>query len=357
MIDRTCTTALLGALLAAACAVSPPPHAVDTDFGIVRGESPDAAEEVAVHLERLEPRVRDALIETRERGTAGWVMRVLRRSRFERSPEQVSGFTRFVDREPLRIYLRESADPRWALAHELVHVLAGPTWDALPGVLSEGLADVVAGRVSRDLEPKARAVRLLNASVFFGGIAFQILYDRPDPGPRRELEAEVWYSYREDAARPEPRLALEQDRWELNRELKYLPETYYGIGYVVVHRIVERDGLKGLHELCREAQAAGREVVPVEWLLEAAELDGADDWNAAIAGLLGEEEAREIHALLPELFPGLAVLLFGPAFGDELEGDEFLDRVNPRLVLADGSDLEIARLPGARESILAAWPR
>ena len=349
---------LLLVALAAACRTTVPPVSQETSFGLVRGESAASVEAVAAELELLEPRVREELIDVREgEPPEVWVQSVLRRTRTELSPDTVSGFTRFVDGVPVRIYLREESDTRWALGHELVHALAGESWDALPGVMSEGLADVISGRVSPDLEPEARSVRLLNASLYFDGMAFVVEYDDADD-TRADYQIETWYPFGLGAPEGEdPAELFALDRWDLNREHEYLSESMYGLGYVVTRRIVDRVGLAGLHGLCTGARAEGRALVPVETLLASAGIEGEDGWRRALALLLGPREVREIHALLPRLFPGLVVGLFAERYRGELTADEFLEQARPRLVLEGGARVELASLEGLSERVRRDWRR
>lgn len=340
------------ALLFAACgAPGPPPVAVETSFGTVRGVTDEAANRVATEIEWLAPRVRDALVDARATGTEVWVVETLRDARGRRAAPAVSGFTRYRNREPVGIHVRAGVNPRWALSHELVHALSGATWDALPGVMHEGLADVVTEGLVPEVRAEVRATRILNASLFLGGLSLRVCWDEPSGQLGRSSAVRVPFAESGRGAEAEGLLTF--DRWDLHEETEVVGEALYGLGWLITRRIVDRRGLDGLRALCEEARDGGHTLVPVVQLLAAADLEGAD-WNAAVSAELGAAEAREIARLLPSLFPSVAVSVLGPPHG-RLQVEALFGHLRPRLVVAGGHEVLFEDLPGARREIERRW--
>jgi hypothetical protein len=97
-------------------------------------------------------------------------------------------------------------------------------------------------------------------------------------------------------------------------------------------------------------------VLPVEWVLQAAELDAAPAaWDRALAEALREPE---LAALSAQLAKPLAEAITGALrwrFPD-LDGEAFLRTSAPTLGLRGGDlALDVAALPPLREALLASW--
>jgi hypothetical protein len=330
--------------LAACAAPGPPPVAVETPFGTVRGETEEVANRVAAEVEILAPQVRATLVDAREELAEVWVLETLRDARGRRTPSSVSGFTRYRDRAPIGIHLREEADPRWALAHELVHALCGPTWDALPGVMHEGLADVVAEELVPEVAAEVRATRILNASLFVGGLSITVRWD--ERGGRRSTE--LWVPFAEPGRRAQATAILALDRWVLHEESEIVPEALYGMGWLITRRAVDRGGVEGLRSLCVAARADGRSLVAADELLSAAGMH-LGDWAEAVAAELGREEVHEIAQLLPNLFPSVAAELFEQQLRAR-SPESLFSELRPRIVVA-GGEVSLASLPGVRKRL------
>lgn len=270
------TAALAGAILSVGCLAPPPPIVVDTPFGAVRARDADEAGEMAMLLEKLAPRVKEMLPGAQDRPIDVWVQEELAVYLFHERPESVRGFTLLEDEfEAKRIHLQSGGQSPWYLAHELVHALIGPSWAPLPGILEEGLGDVVAEALNPEYEEHIRAHRLLNASAFTGGLALEVVYREPGSGPRSSwpevvTESELVLGPGHD--HDELRRLLATPRSALHENWTDIPESFYGIAWLYVSRIVERIGFEGLHGLCLRAEREGRELVPLEWLEEAADL-------------------------------------------------------------------------------------
>src|SRR5262245_45266834 len=185
MWARSAASVLAG-FLALGCLAPPPPIVVATPYGEVRASSADKAREVADLLERLAPEVKAILPGAQDRPIDVWVQDELAVYLFHKRPDSVRGFTLLEDEfDAKRIHLQEGGQSPWYLAHELVHALIGSSWAPLPGILEEGLGDVIAEALNPEYEEHIRSHRLLNASAFTGGLELEVVYRQPDPDSPR----------------------------------------------------------------------------------------------------------------------------------------------------------------------------
>jgi hypothetical protein len=337
------------AVLAAGCLAPPPPIVVETPFGEVRAASASKASEVAELLERLAPEVKAMLPGAQDRPVDVWVQDELAVYLFHKRPESVRGFTLLENEfEAKRIHLQESGQSPWYLAHELVHALIGPSWAPLPGILEEGLGDVIAESLNPEYEEHIRSHRLLNASAFTGGIELEVVYRQPDPGTARS-----WSLVRQPGVLrlgtpvPPGTLAdlLRTPRSALHERWADIPESFYGISWLIVSRAEERIGLMGLHDLCTRASAAGLELVPIAWLEEAADLR-LDQLDAAFLASCFDRRAMQTALFLqPEAFAELLIDSLLPLHGRLGFGDLFR-RARPAIRLANQSEVQVGTYSG-----------
>jgi len=181
----------------------------------------------------------------------------------------------------------ERLGPRFIVAHELVHHLLEPAWDALPQVIEEGLCESIAVRADPLQGVRQRADMALHLAAAAGG---GLLIDVPaagDPdGPALPTMIGVKL---ETQQLPDVLSALAFDSRDLTRqEPEPVRTALYGLGFVVVERI----GTARLLEICAAARDAGREQLDPAALLERAGFDPAQGWklHGAAAGLLGDRE-------------------------------------------------------------------
>lgn len=340
---------VLGAALVAGCLAPPPPIVVETPYGDVRAESSGKASEVAQLLERLAPEVKGLLPGAQDRPIDVWVQDQLAVYLFHERPESVRGFTLLENEfEAKRIHLQEGGQSPWYLAHELVHALIGPSWAPLPGILEEGLGDVIAETLNPEYEEHIRSHRLLNASAFTGGLELEVIYHEPGAGPwrawpvvtrsaRLALGPNVSPGTLEELLRT-PRSSLHQ-RWA------DIPESFYGISWLVVGRIVERIGLEGLHGLCLRATAEGLELVPVEWLESAADLE-FDHLDAAFLASCFDRRAMQTALFLqPDAFAEVLLDALLPVQG-QLGFAEILRKAQPAIRLPNQSEVRVSAYSG-----------
>ena len=348
---------LAGLLLLGACAATPPPVAVATPYGVVRAETEEKASEVAVMLRDLAPRVQEVLPGTTDRPIDVWVQKVLRDGSHGERAEGVKGFTLLSGEfKAKRIHLLEDGELSWYLAHELVHAQLDQSWRTLPGLLEEGLGDVVAEMLNEEHAERIRAHRLFTSSGFFGGVLFRLAYQQIDApeGGSPWVEAPIRIEVLDGAVDADVRELLALSRHSLRKVYKEVPEPFYGLAYLVVSRIVERRGLEGLHELCQEAEARSLEVVPVDEMLAAADLDPKAFDPEFLSSLFGEDETRQLLLMQPELFAETVVSYFRSNIGD-VPWRTLLYRVNPSLRAADGELVRLRTLWPVRRKLVELW--
>lgn len=330
----------------AACLAPPPPVVEETPFGKVRAMDRDKASEVADLLRRLAPQVRALLPDCQDRPVDVWVQKNLGVYRFQQRPRSVRGFTLLSGEfEAKRIHLQESGQSSWYLAHELVHALIGPSWRTLPGILEEGLGDVIAEKLNPEYQEHIRAHRLLNASAFTDGVNVEIRYSEPErtqaPPPnsdRQEVHRTARLRTQEDVPSGTLLQLLNTPRTELHRTWPEIPESFYGIAWLLISRIEETYGLEGVHELCQRAAEEGYDLIPAEWLFELADIAPQ---NLDADFLRGSFDGGDLHTaiyLQPDAFADALVEAVRPleaGFGFR----SFFFNARPALVAADGTEL------------------
>lgn len=344
----------LALLAAASCAAPAPPYLAMHDLGAVRAESRDQAEQFKDLVADLQPRVIEVLPSAEERQTEVWVQQTLRHRRGAAAPENVKGFTLISgDAKRGRIHLREDTDfPEWFLAHELVHALLGPSWNTIPGVLEEGMCDVIAAELNPEVAPRIRALRAIEASLFLGQLKLEISHARNGQRYRNGY----WFHYDRGPSHIEVEEAFEPGTLEMKQRWSQLPDSLYGLGFVVASRIEANGGLQGLHGMCRRAMDQELGTVPFDWLMNAAGIDNAEDLLLAPRDVLGQEEFAEWVRLLPTFHGELLVELYRELYG-HLNASEFLDQADPVLHLADGTTIDLAQVPEVRQAVFAKWER
>jgi hypothetical protein len=344
------TAAVLALGLATGCLAPPPPILVDTPYGSVRARDVDKATEVAELLRRLAPEVKAILPGVQDRSIDVWVQDELAVYRFHQRPESVRGFTLLeAEFRAKRIHLQESGQSPWYLAHELVHALIGPSWATLPGILEEGLGDVIAERLNPEYEEHIRSHRLLNASAFTGGLDVEVAYRSPGPGSSNTWD--IVATHRRLSLGPPiapgtlaellrtPRSAL-HERWA------DIPESFYGIAWLIVSRAVERIGLEGLHDLCLRAEAHGLALVPVAWLEAAADVRIEELDAEFLASCFDRPALQTALFLQPDAFAELLLDILVPQLHGKLDFREIFNRAKPVIRLPNQSEIRIGYYSG-----------
>jgi len=366
-VIRTRVAASLLALTAA-CRVAPPPQSVSSEHGAVRAETVIEAQMLADLVNELYPRVRELVPDTPDQDIEIWQQDDLRLWTHRREPLSTRGFT---VRELHRIHLRDNRRySRWFLVHELVHALHGPSWHTLPAACMEGLCDWVAARLTPQLTDTIRVVRLLEASRYCGGMPVRIGYTFPR-GYRGMTVSSSNLQHLRITSDPAPEWSVERvlsiDPLD-DAEMIHRPEASgsYGLGFLFVSRIIAARGIAGLHTLCVRAAAEHRDLVPFEWLADAAELHDRRDLTRAVAAGLDRRAVRALVDDVPDLLktmtdrparavlPEVIVQILWPRFC-EMSAAECLDRTHPQLRLADGTRIALDHMHRLRRDFTTLW--
>lgn len=342
------------------CLAPPPPILVDTPYGNVRAASEAKASEIAGLLRDLAPQVQDLLPGAQRRPIDVWVQDELRVYRHSRRPDSVRGFTLLSDEfRAKRIHLQEDGQSAWYLSHELVHALIGPTWSPLPGVLEEGLGDVVAEFLNPNHAYHIRAHRLMNASAFTDGFLVHVAYSVPDNTRKNRRWERRISTTRIQTADAIPSDTVQKlfsaSRRTLHTDWPEIPESFYGLAWLVTSRIVDRHGLVGLHELCLEATRQGHDIIPLEWVLDAAEIEPEELDAAFLTTCFGPRETSAAAYLQSDLYAELIIGLLEPYADKYPSLSALLYWMDPSFQLPDGSQVRVREVPPLRRALRRRW--
>ncbi|GJM22136.1 MAG: hypothetical protein DHS20C15_20510 [Planctomycetota bacterium] len=354
--------AIVTLLLTSACRSTAPQLVLHAEHGVIRADIAESGERVVRLLDDLAPRVRDLLPGLRPRRVEVWVQSEL---------EVFSGWPldpavpAFTLENGGRIHLLEASDEQlsFALSHELVHALLSEEWSTLPSVAEEGLADWVQEHLHPNHAAMLRADHLAKASSAFGGLRFGLFASWATWGGRRLASFTLPGRDASDESSVNPNDAFTLGDTSVRTSLfqpyrvSVADSRLYGIGYLVVSRIVDRNGVRELQRMCRRASEEGREQVPAQWLLAAAGLEGSEtQWREAISARIGPDE---LAVFATELAPFLAELLVRSLdpFRHAAPGHmQLFERVQPRLgLLGAPSSVRLSEVPAVLEALDEAW--
>ncbi len=304
LLARRLLVALLLGL--GACQSAPPPGRFQGPVGLVRAELDSQAQEVSLLFEDLCLKVEQLLPDVENQAREVWVQEKPTLYRFEgNSYAEADGF--WVASSD-RIHLRADAQSlRRTLAHELVHAALGTSWNTLPGTLEEGLCDVVSVRLCPEDAADMRTGRLSAAAFATGGLELEVQLFSPTTLSQEDLRVGSMTRVRLVANAPSTLNPRDVFSVEAGLSTTRMPlddkKALYGLGYLLVDRIVERRGFNGLHQLCLRAERQGLPKVPAAWLLEAADMRDAThlDWRLALQEAIGEEELKTLVEIYPSL--------------------------------------------------------
>jgi len=302
ILRRTPAAALLLGLLACA---SPfvdsdrPRFRVGTERGDAFAHHPGGAERLAEEWRSAAAHIEDALPDVRRVPPIEiWLQRPDEIPDPFGLGQPMGGVTFLVGGRPVKIHVPDSDEFLWVLGHELTHaaVDVSPAWGALPGVLEEGLCEQMGSRLDPASLPRRWLSVMFEAPPLLGvrgaGLYFPFRVRREggrsgyylgvfEGGDRRDGWSSEELTERLEAASldawPEERSALER------------------LGFFLVSRIVERQGIDGLRALCDEAARDGHRTVRAARTLQAA---GVDDWSGLRDALEAASTEDELRAWL-----------------------------------------------------------
>ena len=339
---------------------APPTSVLAFEGGRVRAADVVEAERVEALMARLRPELLELLPDSSFEDLEVWVQEKPSLYRF--TSDATADAEGLWSPSHRRIMLSRHADHlERTLAHELTHAALGATWTALPGSLEEGLADHVSAAVCEDGAARLRAGRLSSACLATGGLEIDIDVTRLTPGrksasPRRGWSARVKLKGETESTDPLDvfRLSAGLSSTRLDVGTK---RGFYGLAFLVVQRIVDRDGYGALHAMCEDAQSSGQDKLGMRAVLEAAALDeDPATWRRAAAEGMGEEELVELVRMYPDfLVDALVDYIDSLGFSDERAT---LDSLDVHVKLVEGSaSVSISRLPFVRQSVIAEFQK
>lgn len=349
----------LGTLFLVGCQALPPEHGVVSRAGPVRARDAARAGEVARLLEELGPQVVAALPNARARRVEVWVQESPALYRFASSAYQdADGF--YCDATG-RIHLRERADSlERTLVHELVHAHLDGAWNALPGTIEEGLCDHISAELCPESRSRLRVGRLTSAAFALGGLELEL--DVQWPAHEHPSGTGIGFHARL-RLESEPPLDIDPlgvfDRQAGLSSTDLAPahkKAYYGLAFLVVRRLAEREGLARLLERCEAAREDDRPKLTRREMLAAAGLrEDAASWREALARELTSDDLRELVRLHPEfLVSSLDEFLAPCATREELE--RAFERVHASLSVRGGeARLELLSEPAVRAHVVQAF--
>jgi len=324
----------------------------------VRAETPAEAWRVAAELCELGPRVRGLLPGVRQGPVEIWVQRELQLYRGRSESEHTFGFTVVSSK---RIHLRaENELQRHFLVHELVHALLDEGWKPLPGVLEEGMADLLATELVPEAAPRVRAARLLRTASWLGdGLpASVVLRTQGDPqGRGRTVRWDLSVSApggRGSELSVEDALGISTVELASSDVSEETEQVLRGLGFLLCDRIVERGGYPALRDLCLRAAREGRSRVPPRWVLQAAGIGPEREaLSQALRAAWVEVDPAEVAAQISgDLVSVLGAQLRRPPSAGSPQ--EWLATRDPRLDLGGGS-LRLAEVEPVVRAIERAW--
>jgi hypothetical protein len=345
-------------VLLLSCMAAPPSSVLAFDGGRVLAADPTEAERVETLLARLQPELLGLLPDTSFEDLDVWVQDTP--SLYMNATEASTDAEGLWSPTHQRIMLSRHADHiERTLAHELTHAALGESWGLLPGSMEEGLADHVSGSLCESGASRLRAGRLSSACLATGGVSLQVdVMPRADSvpagTPRTGWSACIRLKGEADGTDPMDvfRLAAGLSSTKLESGAK---RGFYGLAYLAVSRIVDREGYEGLQGLCLRAEQQELSRVPASWILEAAGLDAApDSWRSAAAGSMGEPELIELVRMYPD-FVSDAVHGYLSSTGARLEDPAQLE---VEISLREGSATVLLRqIPDLQERIASELGR
>lgn len=347
---------LLG--LASSCLSAPPPASVGGNGTIVRAETAAEAQELDAMVAQLRPRILNLLPDSAlAQPIEVWLQDELSLYRFAHNAAgDAEGL--WVEAHNRILLDRDAEDVRRTLSHELVHASLGSSWSTLPGSLEEGLCDWVAAQVSDSGTARLRAGRLSSAALLCGGLGIELeIQDESSTGSRfgPAWTTRVLLRGHGAAQDTDPRSHLQVFKLQAGLSSTKLgggeKRGLYGLAYFLVHRVIERHGIEGLHKLCLEAASRELLYIPSTWLLSAADLArDKEEWRAAVASCLGPDELVELMRMYPDFIVNALEAHLGGVRASEV--DARLDGLQATIRLVDGTaTIDAGRLDFVRASL------
>jgi hypothetical protein len=277
----------------------------------------------------------------------------------------MGGITYSVNGDAWLIQVPDTHKLEWILAHELTHAVLGREWNSLGGTLEEGLCEYVAAQFAPELLPMRRLQVHMGAAALFGHDQAGIFFSQS----RRDGEGNIEVRWVGEKGRtPDELWTMEDLRFYLEQSsIAPFAEERAGlqrVGTFLVFRIVDRHGLQGLHRLCRRANEQGREVVPFNWVMEAAGFNMGPQATRPlddqfVRALIEPLQRESLHKIVQQSGYELGRYI-ASEYADHFSGfsgENFVKFSHGTLRSAEGARLSIFDLSEAlRDATRAYWP-
>lgn len=357
------------ALCFASCAgpslLDPPQYSVETPLGKGFAHSQERASHLVDTWMRLAQEIEgDLPAAKRDEKLDVWLMSA------EEIPDPfqighpMGGITYSRNGDAWLIQVPDTHKFEWILSHELTHALLDEDWHTLGGTLEEGLCEYVASMQAPHLLPMRMLQVHMGAAALFGrddtGIFFSQATRTDDGdiqvrwiGEKGKLPDEVW--------------TIDRLRYYLEQEsIAPFPEVRAGlqrVGTFLVFRMVERQGLPGLLQLCRQAKAEGHHVLPFDWVMRAAGFDPSPHAQRGLRDQLSDAlleplQARHMKRTL-DRYPveiGEYIASEYAAYFPDYDGDHFVEFSHGTVRTSDGVRIRLFGLQALRNATRYAWP-
>lgn len=333
--------------------VSAPRYLVEVDGDQVRASDPDVAADAAGLVERGRsllaervPDLDDTAVEVWLQAPANAGPTTTHGASFPATTVERPG------RRP-RIYV-PSHGYRNVLQHELAHALLGEGWRTLPLAAEEGLCTLLNDEIA---DPEMAVQHLLCAARAGSGTMYSVSIQVRGPGAEPRKYHTFWGNSGGSDATESMLTVAEILAFSDFGDIE--PMTWgeighvYGVGFVVVRRIVASRGIEGLHELCLRAASEGFDRIPVPWLLDAAGIESDEHLEEIARKALRLERLRA--ALERDSFEDLLRRAIQEAdMAPSAPVDEFLTRFEGTLKI-DGESVDLGSLPEFESWLRESW--
>jgi hypothetical protein len=354
-------THFLPLLLLGSCASflpDAPEFSVETPLGTAFAHSPEGASNLVDSWLRVARSIENRLPGSKKNERLDvWLLRK------EEIPDPFSighpmgGVTYSINGDAWLIQVPETHKLDWILAHELTHALLGRNWNTLGGVLEEGLCEWFGAQEAPELLPMRMLQVHMGAAALFGYDQAGMFFHYSARTENGDVDIR-WLG--EKGIAPDPVWRIKDLKFYLSqRNISTFPKVRAGlqrIGTFLIFRILEREGLQGLHQLCLDAEALGHRVIPYEMIMYAAGLnpDGSDLREELIAPLSARRLSRTLKRYGRE-FGHYIASEYAPHFPG-YDGDHFVRLSGGTLRSEGGRNIPLFEYPALRRATQLSWP-
>jgi hypothetical protein len=352
---------LIPLLLLTSCASmlpDAPEFSVETPLGTAFAHSPESASVLVDSWIRLSRSIENRLPDAKKNEQLDvWLLGK------DEIPDPFSighpmgGVTYSINGDAWLIQVPDTHKLDWILAHELTHALLGRSWNTLGGVLEEGLCEWFGAQEAPELLPMRMLQVQMGAAALFGHDQAGMFFNFSVRNEDGDVDVR-WLG--EKGLTPEPIWRIKDLKYYLSqRSISAFPEVRAGLqrmGTFLIFRILEREGLQGLHQLCLDAETLGHRVVPYEMIMYAAGLnpDGSDLHRELTAPLTARRLSHTLKRYGRE-FGHYIASEYAPHFPG-YDGEHFVRFSGATLRSGEGRNISLFEYPALRRATQLSWP-